>query len=466
MNNEIIKVAKEIGKNMDIPVEVKQIGNNYYLYKDTTKWDKDKKKRVRVSEYIGKINENGLVEKNRISIYEYANSELLLESLDTIIPNLKRYFPYIYENIIAMSIIKTINNVPIRLMKSQWSKLYASENIDAHLSPNTISDTLKTIGKDFESQRRFFKSIMDNSKYLIFDLSSLFSRSENINIVEKGYNHEHKNIKQINFALIFSKNNKPVILEPLPGSVRDMKSMDFIIKTYELKNSIIIADRGLSSYEVTENMRKNKIDFIIALRRNMNIIDYTINMDKNFIYHDRGINSGVKETSYGYLYIFEDVMMRADEETTFISYIKEGKRSNDDLIKSRVKFGKISILSSLNIDNEEIFKLYKEREEVEQVFDTMKNTLEYDKMYLQDTYSLRGYFFISFISLYSYYSIVQLLKKNNVYPKISVKEVLLELSKIYAIKNSARRYLSEIPEKPKKIADILGVKLYPKILRN
>ena len=50
MNPEIKKIAKEIGEERDIPVEVKKIGNSYYLYKDTTRWDREKKKRVRGSE--------------------------------------------------------------------------------------------------------------------------------------------------------------------------------------------------------------------------------------------------------------------------------------------------------------------------------------------------------------------------------------------------------------------------------
>ncbi|MEM3264950.1 MAG: hypothetical protein QXP59_04225 [Saccharolobus sp.] len=50
---------------------MKKIGNSYYLYKDTTQWDNEKKKRVRVSEYIEKIKENGLVEKNYWTIYEF-----------------------------------------------------------------------------------------------------------------------------------------------------------------------------------------------------------------------------------------------------------------------------------------------------------------------------------------------------------------------------------------------------------
>ena len=67
-------MAKKIGEERGIPVEVKKIGNSPYLYKDTTRWDREKKKRVRVSGYIGRISENGLVEKNRRSIYGFGNS--------------------------------------------------------------------------------------------------------------------------------------------------------------------------------------------------------------------------------------------------------------------------------------------------------------------------------------------------------------------------------------------------------
>ena len=56
MRPKIREIAKEICEDPGIPVEVKKIGNSQNLYKGTTKWDKEKKKRVRVSEYMGRIN--------------------------------------------------------------------------------------------------------------------------------------------------------------------------------------------------------------------------------------------------------------------------------------------------------------------------------------------------------------------------------------------------------------------------
>ncbi|EQD55418.1 TPR repeat protein, partial [mine drainage metagenome] len=112
-------------------------------------------------------------------------------------------------------------------------------------------------------------------------------------------------------------------------------------------------------------------------------------------------------TEHGYLYLYEDVIMRGEEETNYISLVQEGSRTVDQLNDARKRFGKISILSSLLRDPEEIFNLYKDREEVEQAFDAMKNELENDKTYLQDAIAVRGYFFVSFLSLYVYFSILQ-----------------------------------------------------------
>jgi hypothetical protein len=106
MDPKIREIVKRIGEERGIPVEVKKIVNSYYLYKDTTRWDKERKKSVRVSEYIGRINGNGLVEKNRRSIYEFGNSELLLSVVKEIMPELRHHLPDHWKEIFAMSMIR------------------------------------------------------------------------------------------------------------------------------------------------------------------------------------------------------------------------------------------------------------------------------------------------------------------------------------------------------------------------
>ena len=464
MDPEIKKIAKRIGEERGIPVEVKQIGNSYYLYRDTTRWDREKKKRVRVSEYLGRINEHGLVEKNRRSIYEFGNSELLLSVSEDIVPELKRRFPDHWKEILAMSMVRAQDPRPLKLMKSAWEKLYASTQIDASLSENTISEKLRIIGSDVVAQTGFFQSLTTNGDRILFDLSSIFSRSENINLAEKGHNPKHLHLDQINFALVFSgKRHKPVILEVLPGSVRDYKAFDSIMDRYDIRECIIIADRGLASYEMP---KRKGVFLVVAIKRNFKVIDFDMNLDRSFIYNKRGILSGMKDLGGKYLYMYEDTSLRAEEETSIIRKIEEGEKKQSDLTEERNKLGKFAILSNLRSDPKEIYELYKSREEVEVAFDAMKNELENDKSYLHTTDGLRGYFFVSFISLYMYFSIFVLIRAADLTGRVSVKDALLRFSRVYKIKYGGKEIMSEIPASSAKLDDQLGTNIFPKKLRS
>jgi len=67
--------------------------------------------------------------------------------------------------------------------------------------------------------------------------------------------------------------------------------------------------------------------------------------------------------------------MRAEEETTFISLIVQGKRKRSRLDEERKKFGRIAILSNIKDDGEKIYLLCRQRKEVEVAFDAMENDL-------------------------------------------------------------------------------------------
>jgi len=452
-------------------LEVKRIGNSYYLYKSTTVWDKKEKKRKKKSQYIGKLTPEGLIESERRiairSIYEYGNAALLKYYISEIEDSLKNAFPNYYKEIIAISIVKTISPLPIKLIGSMWKKLYLSHYMKVSLSPNTISKILKEIGADWLSQKLFFDSLLTNEKVLLFDLSSIYSRSVNIRIAERGYNKNHFYLKQINFLLFFSpEHNIPVMLKPVPGSIKDINAFKTILKEITIKDVIIIMDRGLASYKLAKMLHAENILYIMPLRRNFKIIDYEINLSEFFIYRDRSIKWGKKKTRWGILYLFEDVKLRAEEEITFIEQICMKNRNKEDYERVYKKFGKIAILSNLDEDGENVYKMYKLREGIECAFDAFKNTLECDKTYLHDDDAVRGFFFIAFICLYLYYRILRDLKEAGMLNKISVRELLLEFSKVYMIAGKNKTYIWDIPEKVLKLHDALKLDLFPKNLRS
>jgi len=351
------------------------------------------------------------------------------------------------------------------MIKTRWEKLHISEDIGASLSPNTISNMLREIGMDYASQKDFFDGLIANSKIIAFDLSSIFSQSVNLKYAEKGHNADHLYLHQINLMLFFSIDKQlPVLLKPLPGSVRDIKALKTVIDEINSKDAILVLDRGFASYKLPIILDENLFNFILPLRRNFKLINYNMKLDNTFPYRNRGIKWSKKKRGKYLLYLFEDVKLKAEEETTFIQLMANGKRKKGSYQMVSKKFGKIAILSNLDMDGEEIYLMYKDRGDIEVAFDALKNELENDKTYLNDDDAIRGYFFISFLSLYLYYRILNLLRKNDLVSKVSVNEVLLEFSKVYEIHIGKKKKLSEIPDKVMKLAKSLGLDIFPKNL--
>ncbi|EQD55837.1 hypothetical protein B1A_11777, partial [mine drainage metagenome] len=83
---------------------------------------------------------------------------------------------------------------------------------------------------------------------------------------------------------------------------------------------------------------------------------------------------------------------------------------------------------------------------MEQVFDTMKGDLESDKTYLRENEKVKGFFFIVFMALRIRFRILKILKDHGLLGKVSVNEVLMELSKMEKIvKKDGKEYLAAVP---------------------
>lgn len=467
------RMLRKLRKERNEPLEVKTNGRNHYLYRSTTVWSKEEHKRKKLSRYIGKLTEDGLVEGIRTknvarTVYEYGNAKLLFDLSSKLIPLLRQAFPDEWQEILAMGIVRTLRPTPLKLMKDSWEKLYLCKELSPSLSPNTISEKLRLIGSNWESQREFFTHLITGSKQLVFDLSCIFSRSENLKLAEKGHNADHIYLRQINFALFFSLDKRiPVMLRPLPGSVKEFKSIKLLLDEWKFGSAILVADRGLASYALPKLLKERKMRFVVPLKRNFKIIDYDQDLKGCFVYRDRGINWGKKKVKGNLLYLFEDVRLRAEEETTFIEMISEGRRKRKELDEARKRFGRIAILSNINDDGERIYLLYKERGEIEVAFDAMKNELEEDKTYLSDDDAVRGHFFVAFVSLYLYFRVLELLRKGELIGKISVNELLFNLSRVsLAYHTDGTKRLTEMPAKVERAEKELGVKLFPKELRS
>jgi len=452
-------------------IEVKEISGNYYVYHSTTYWDKELKKRRKVSEYIGKLDRvKGLVEgikrsikaTNLRGIKEYGNAVLFDRLLSDMRSHLADAFPGEWEEVYALAITRAMGYTPLKRVRSAWDKLYNVSEINPNLDAKNLSHVLKVVGTDSFAQESVFKALSERDRDLVYDLSTILTRSS-LNIAEYGYNKDKIHVPQVNIALFCSlETGLPTMIRTIPGSVRDIKSLYNSIIEAKKEGGTIILDRGFFSEDAIRFLLEKKMNFILPARRNSRLYETRIHLNDHLFYKKRLIRCGKRNVDGIFLYLFEDQQLMLEENTTLYKKLDEGKIDRLGLGEAQKRAGRILIVSNLDLDEKEIFMQYKSRDRIEKLFDTYKNVLQADTLYLQDNESVFGHIFISFLSLYAYTKIEMALKKADLLDRLSPKDILLELSKVYLIQLNDCNIISEIPKKLEKMDQKMGLELFPK----
>jgi transposase len=458
-------------------LEVKTRGKNHYIYHSTTYWDKELKKPRKTSKYLGKLDsDKGLIESgertkiqpsNIRNITEYGNSMLLHEMMRDLMPLLRKGFPDCWKEICALAMVRVTGIVPIKRVKDAWEKLYDVDGIKPHLNTKNLSKVLHKVGINRAGQNIIFNYLVDQSKQLVYDLSSFFSRSINISQAERGYNKDKIQVPQINLALLCSADSGlPMMIRSLPGSVKNIKTLYHSINELELDGKILVLDRGFFSTDVVEFLDDKNIAYVLPTRRNSHFYDVRIHLNGHLYYHDRLIRCGKRECDDFFLYLYEDQDLMLEERKTLHRKMDDGKIDKNKLKERMDKAGKILILSNLDVDGAEIYEIYKRRETVEKMFDTYKTVLEADKIYLQDDEGVFGHVFISFLSLYIHYKLEQVLKKGELSRKMTPIDLLFKYGKVYHVDIGDRDMITEVPKKVVDLEERLGLDIFPKVIRS
>lgn len=446
-------------------IELKEIKGRYYVYRSTSEWDKEKKKPVKKPTYLGAINlegeytpkkmKTGFQESKR-EVYEYGNARLAHRFLEDVEGELRQYTPHA-EELIAAAIIRAIDPQPLRLHESRWKKLYLSTEIEAGLSPKRMSHILRDTGLGVEWWHDLFSALVREGDLLFYDLTAVFTYSQNIKLAEKGYNRKKLYLDQIGIVIAFSKENGlPAGLEVFWGSLKDISTLKGFLNRFWGSDFGFILDRGFWSETLLRDFKNREISYIAPLRKNSKMLDLRwVRWRKPFIYRDRPVRWGRRQTDLGTLYLFRDPKLRGEQKATLLKKVERGIIDMEEFEAKKEVAGIIGLISDMDRKGKEIYDLYKGRQDVELAFDAMKNTLDSDKTYLQSDEAVRGYFFVTFLALRVYFKILKRLRERDLTGKISVKEVLFELSKLQKIvEPNGREYFAKTPKQTKEIADI------------
>lgn len=464
--------------------ELRLIKGHYYLYEVTSKWNPEKKRAQKITgKLLGKITPEGFFPSRRYTKYqkplqspavrEYGASHFFQQTMSDVSDKIKELFPSYWKEILGLSFIRLLHQSPIKnidfhLKQSYLSVLYP----DLSLNDKKVSSLLSTLGDVREKIVSFFKTYLaSNGKdYMLMDATHLFSHSQNLDIAKIGYNNEEEFIPQLNLMFIYSSSlSLPVYYRILPGDIREVKGFKLTLQESGIEDAVLIADKGFYSESNIAQLEEEGLKYIIPLRRNSSLIDYTPlqradkkGMHGYFKYKNRYIWYYSYEVKDKIVHLYLDENLKMKEQNDYLNRIETHSESYnlDEFHENQSKFGTLSMLTNLTgASAEEVYISYKSRNDIEVMIDTMKNVLKADHSYMRSQSSLEGWMFITFLALQAYYRIYKLLKEKNLLSKYSPQDLLMHLSGIKKVKINDEWYTSEINSKTTKLLEKLDLNI-------
>lgn len=235
----------------------------------------------------------------------------------------------------------------------------------------------------------------------------------------------------------------------------------FLERLPDLKNRKVgfIFDRGFSSFKLLDELKKSGISYLVPLRKDSIEFDVLcLSWEDSFMYRERPVRWAKTKGVHGWVYVFEDPLLRGVEESALLKQVVAGEISMDMFEVKRQMAGVIGFVSDLVRDPLDVYLLYKGREEVELAFDALKNSVGGDCVYLRDAESVRGFFFVCFLALRVYFKILRRLREVGLSGRVSVGEVLFELSKVERVVEvkTGCEYYGSIHKRPREILELFS----------
>jgi transposase len=351
---------------------------------------------------------------------------------------LRKVFPEHGELIFTIAVLRLIEHCPYKRLENLYKNSFLSETFKGlKLSGGTLSAFLRNFGGNRVKIVEFMKHFIDGSEHVLFDGTNILSKSEKMDINRVGYNAHYDHDPQVNLLYAFAcKAKLPVYYRIVAGNVRDISAFKLSISEAGIENIVVVADKGFASEANFKLLNESGIKYVMPLKRNSTLFDTVkletgdkADLDGYFMFNGRPV----------WYYSFEDVIVFLDgdlkvrEEKKYLSNIEKNKEgyTMEDFIKNQYRFGTIAMKTNASKTPQETYGIYKERMEIEQFFDFLKNLLEQDKSYMQNEKSLETWAFINHVSLMLNYKVYSLLRGKDLLSNFSVADFISHLKYIF-----------------------------------
>ncbi|OFV68474.1 MAG: transposase (IS4) [Candidatus Syntrophoarchaeum caldarius] len=451
-------------------IRYKKFGNKEYAYEVTSYWDPEKKKPRQKTKYLGVV-----VDKEKKIFKKKRREKLILDFGDTYFLNQFINRVTFFENIkkdmfLALIFYRLCYPSAMRYARMWYDGNIVRKFFDVDISSQRISEFLEEIG-DESIQREFFKEYIRQitpSEGIVIDTTALPNQ---INIPTSAWGWHNEEIeKQIKLLLVIDRSTSlPLFFRYIAGNIVDVSTLKATVeelKKYGVSRYFVILDAGFFSEENIKELYNEEIQFLIRLPSLRKLYKRLI------VEESRELESYRNAVRYGrrvlfvkqrevelfgkrvYAYVVLDPERKGREmRRTLLKVmdeIEEGEEEEMEYIL--MKKGIMILISSSELDRENVISLYYTRQIAEKLFGFSKDDLNLLPLRVHKEETLRGYLFLQFASL-----VVYSLLKRELGRDYTVEEILLTLRNLKCKVYEDEIIVQELTKQQRKIFERFGI---------
>lgn len=343
------------------------------------------------------------------------------------------------------------------------------------------------------------EDIENNGAFILFDGHRIISSSKSMEFAELGYDSKRRFMNQINLMYIFSLSENsasPAFYKQYIGSTLDVSAFPDILKESgaETQRCTIVGDKGVSSEDDLQRFDNDGLQYIFPLRRGNRFSKKLIpitpeTFSDTFNYNRRAIKATKIEEENFNVFVFMDLNLYENE----LSDAVERRENNNKEIERRIKLelerrrkgngklsdeefkllipketseiykeipemGTITVRTNRkDLNSEQVYRVYKQRQNIEQFFKNYDCTLDFDASYMRDRVTQEAWLFLNHLCAMIAMDCLGSIMAAGIDKNVSLKDLLKSLQKITAIKIDGTWRIPPIKRKVSTLLDKLGV---------
>jgi transposase len=263
--------------------------------------------------------------------------------------------------------------------------------------------------------------------------------------------------EQVNLVLTCGlAGGRPQYMNVLPGNVREGSAANMLDEFDLEEGTILVMDRAYCIAKFLKEITDRNLDYIVAARRSSRAYVEVKVGDGMFRWERSAVRYGRSAFGGGWAYRFENLSQRNDELADSLRANENGKGRMPDIDKA----GNFMILSSAEMDPKDVYRIYKTRCVIEERFDTAKNILSADRMYMHDDEHILGHMFVTFVALHIWMCIEDMIGRAGLSGSCSVRDVLDTYSVMKSITANGLKIEQTVPKDVREMDEKLGIYLF------